>query len=140
MLLKHRYIFREEERSQVIEAVYNYILCFIINVEGNNEIPKPLAYIYPKMFCFREPSSIERSKPRIKNIEGKEVCELKGGVYFKLVLITIELLEACCDKVDFTKLIETLFFKNNKRKSVVRKSSHENMPAPLNNGKTSLEN
>lgn len=36
MLMRHRYIFKEEERAQVIEAVYNYILCFIINIEATN--------------------------------------------------------------------------------------------------------
>lgn len=36
MLMRHRFIFKEEERTQVIEAVYNYILCFIINIEAIN--------------------------------------------------------------------------------------------------------
>lgn len=92
VLMRHRFIFNEEERVKAVESIYNYVLFFIINIEGTNELPKPLIYVYPKMYAYREPSSLDKAKSRIKRMEGLIACELRGGIYYKLVLITLELL------------------------------------------------
>lgn len=34
--MKHKYIFLEEEKIKIGEIIYNYIVFFIINIEGNS--------------------------------------------------------------------------------------------------------
>lgn len=36
VLMRHRFIFNEEERVKAVESIYNYVLFFIINIEGTN--------------------------------------------------------------------------------------------------------
>lgn len=58
----------------------------------------------------KETETTEKVAKKIKKVENLNYYELKGGIYFKLVLIVVELINSRMN-TDFTKIIDRLLFK-----------------------------
>ena len=126
ILLRYQYIFVEDDKNYVIEKIFNYIESFVINIEHKKEIIKPLSYVFPKLFANKEPLDFKKLKSKFKTFENCKSMELKGGIYFKIILIVLELMLVNIN-TNFTKIIELLLFKNN-TKSLTPRQELSNTP------------
>lgn len=50
MLIKYQFIFIEDEKDTVIKRIFDFVEAYIVNIDCQKEINKPLSYVFPKIY------------------------------------------------------------------------------------------
>ena len=98
-------------REELRMAIKLYLEYFINNVENNTKIGRPFLYAYPHITGERSVSSYSTDNimKKVKKMQKCEVLQLKGGIYFKLILIIFKLISFNHEE-NYTNLIEIFIF------------------------------